>query len=104
MFGDIMGKLREAQEKMESIKRELDDITVKASVENGKVEVEMTGNRRVKRVRIDDDFLLDVDREGLEELLQVAVNQALIKADAVNEREMKKAASGMMPGGIPGMF
>ena len=38
------------------------------------------------------------DKQELEEQLVVALNKAIKEADKVNEEEMKKAASGMLPG------
>jgi nucleoid-associated protein EbfC len=38
------------------------------------------------------------DKEELEEQLIVSINKAIEKADAINESEMKKAASGLLPG------
>ena len=38
------------------------------------------------------------DKDELQEQLVVAINKALAAAEKVNDEEMKKAASGLLPG------
>lgn len=94
---DMMKKLRQAQEEMKQIKARLDTITVEGNAAEGKVSVIATGNRHIKKININDQSLLQ-DREALEKCITDAVNDALRKADSVNETEMKAAAGAMMPG------
>jgi DNA-binding YbaB/EbfC family protein len=102
MFGDMMGKLQEMQQRMEESKKKLDSMTVTAEAGSGAVKVNMTGNRQVKEISISDE-LHKGDKEELEELLTVAMNRALAEAEKLHESEMKDSASGMLPG-LEGMF
>lgn len=102
MFGgmkDMMAKLQEAQAKVEEAKERLNTITVQGSTSNGKVTVTMTGNRKVVDMVIDESL---TDVEEIADLTVVAMNDALAKAEKVNEAEMGAAAKSSMPN-IPGM-
>ena len=98
MFGsDMMGKLQEMKQQMDEIKTRLDTITVEGESGGGAVRVTVTGNRKIKNVEIS-DALRSADKEELEDMLIMALNDGLEKAEKVNEAEMQGAASGMMPG------
>ena len=101
MFGDLMGKIQEAKQQAEEIKTRLDSVYVKGTSGNGKVTIIATGNRAIKEVTIDDS-LLQGDKEELEDLMVLAMNNALENANNVNETEMKSAAQGILPN-IPGL-
>jgi DNA-binding YbaB/EbfC family protein len=97
MFGNMMERLQEMQQKTEDAKRRLDNITVIGEAPAGAVVIEMTGNRKVKNISIAVD-LKEIDKEELEDLLVIATNKALENAENVWESEMKTVASGMLPG------
>jgi len=103
MFGDLSGmmeKLKEAQQKIEETKARLNTVLVDGESGNGKVKVTVTANREVRKIDISDDLLKDSDE--LEDYLVIALNNALEKANEINEAEMAAAAKGGMPD-IPGM-
>ena len=56
----------------------------------------VTGNRRVKEIIIADALL--ADKEQLQDILAVAVNRAIEKADKVSEAEMQALSSQLLPG------
>lgn len=103
MFGDIsgmMGKLKEAQQKVEETKRRLDTVLIDESSNDEKVKITITGNRKIKSISISDDLLSDA--EELEDYLIITLNKAIEKASKINEDELAIAAKSGMPN-IPGM-
>lgn len=96
----MMAKLQEAQAKVEEAKERLNNITVQGRSSNGKVVVIMTGNRKVTDVEIDPSL---EDTDEIADLTVIAVNDALEKAEKVNEAELGAAAKSSMPG-MGGMF
>lgn len=100
MFGDMMGKLKETQQKVEATKKRLDTVSLKESSPEGLVTVVITANRTIKEIQIDKS-LLD-DKEQLEDYLILATNKAIAKATQVNEAELAAVAKEGMPN-IPGM-
>lgn len=101
MFGDLMGKMKEAQAQVEKVKQRLDSITVQGDSANGKVKVVATGNKKIVDVKVADDLLSD--KEELEDYLVIAINNALKSAENVHDSEMQSVARGILPG-MPGLF
>ena len=98
-MGDMMGQLKEAQQKMEETKERLKTITMVEESSNGKVRVTISAAREIKDIHIDDSLLQDT--EELSDNLVLTLNKAIEKANNVNESEMQAAAAGMM--NMPGM-
>ncbi len=101
MFGDMMGKLGEMKKQVEATKARLATITVEGAAGRGMVKVKANGNREIKDIEINPE-LFHADREEVQDLLVLAVNDALSKAKNTEESEMKGAASGILPN-IPGL-
>lgn len=99
MFGDMMGKLQEAQQKMEVIKEKLDTISVVGEAQGVKVTV--NGNKVVTKVDIPQMIIDDGDKEQIEDLLMLALNRGLESADKVSQAEGASAMKGMLPN-MPG--
>lgn len=103
MFGDLMGmmgKLQEAQKKVEETKKRLDTVWVDESSNDGLLKVTVTANRQIKSIQIDSSLLEDT--EQLEDYLIMTLNKALVKANDIHEAEIASAAKNGMPN-IPGM-
>ncbi len=94
-----MGKLQEAQQKMEDVKNKLDTITVVGEAQG--VKVVINGNKVVTNVDIPQMIIDDSDKEQLEDLLLLALNRGLESADKVAQAEGASAMKGMLPN-IPG--
>ena len=103
MFGDMMGmmgKLRETQEKVKATKERLHTVILQEKSANDLVEIEITANRTIKKIAIDDSLLND--KEQLEDYLILTLNKAIEKATELNEAELAAVAKDGMPN-IPGM-
>lgn len=96
-IGDMMGKLQEMKQKAEEIKAALSNTIIKSESAGGDITLEINGNRELKSLRIA-EALQHGDKQQLETYLLQALNKAIKEADKVNEAEMKKAASGLLPG------
>jgi DNA-binding protein YbaB len=99
----MFDKLMQAQQMAEEIKKRLDNISVVAEVEGGKIKISSTANKRITSVSIDPQFLASADAEELEDLLLTAMNKVLEQADNVHQTEMQAATRDMM-GGLGGLF
>lgn len=103
MFGDMMGmmgKLKEAQKKVEATKERLHSVLIDESSKDDKLKVTITANRTIKSITINDDLLQDKDM--LEDYLILTLNKAIEKATNINEAEIAAVAKEGMPK-IPGM-
>ena len=94
----MLKQAQNLQKKMLAEQEEISNSTFTAS--NGLVKVTMKGNKRLEKVEIEktDDFSSD-DVEMLEDMVMVAVNDALSQIDKVTEEKLGKYTSGM-----PGLF
>jgi DNA-binding YbaB/EbfC family protein len=98
MFGkNMMEQLQKMQAGAAESKKKLDEIIVHGESGGNLIHIEMTGNRKLKKLTINTE-LSQIDKGDLEDLLAVALNRAIEAADKVNEQEMANAAKGIIPG------
>lgn len=103
MFGDMMqmmGKLRETQQKVADTKKRLDTVLVNEKSADGLIEVTLNANRTITKIIISDELLSD--KEQLEDYLILTINKAIDKATQINEFELTAVAKDGMPN-IPGL-
>lgn len=96
----MMGKLKEAQQKVEETKKRLDTVLVDEQSNDGLLKVTLTANRKIKSIIVDETLL--EDKEQLEDYLILVLNKAIEKASNINETELAAVAREGMPS-IPGM-
>ena len=96
---EMMGQMKQMQEQLQ---QKMETVRVEASAGGGMVTVQMNGNKKVLRVKIDPQALQGGDVEMLQDLVQAAVNEGTRKVDD----SLKDLLGGMLPGGlkIPGLF
>jgi DNA-binding protein YbaB len=100
---DMLGKLGEMKTKMEEVKKRLDEITVRGEAAKGQIKIDLTANRKVQSIEIDDRFFNIENKAELIDQLEIALSNALEKANNVSESEMKAIGKDMLPN-IPGLF
>jgi DNA-binding protein YbaB len=99
---NMMGKLGEAQERMEALKDKMKDIVIRESEMNDAVVIEITGDRQIKKITTSEEFYTKFSKEEREEILAEAMNNALAKVEATYKEEMNKQMQGIIPN-IPGL-
>ena len=97
----MMGKLQEAQKKIEETKKRLDTIYIDESAVNGAIKVSVTANQEIKSIDIAQEMLHD--KEQLEDYLILTLNKALERATQISEQELAAVAKAGMPN-ISGLF
>ncbi|PUZ28334.1 nucleoid-associated protein, YbaB/EbfC family [Chitinophaga parva] len=104
MFGDLMGKLQEAQQKMADAKARAAATSHTGEAGDGAVKVVVSGSREVQSLEIADRLVNADNKEELEDLLITALNRALKSAETAYDKEMAGVTSGMLGGlNIPGL-
>ena len=94
-----MGKLQEAQQKMEDVKGKLDQIIVVGEAQG--VKVSINANKVVTNIDIPQMILDDGDKDQIEDLLILALNKGLESAENVAKSQGASAMKGILPN-IPG--
>jgi DNA-binding YbaB/EbfC family protein len=97
----LLAQFKKMQAEMQKAQEELANTVVSGSAAGGSVTVEVTCDQRVKRVHIDKDAVDPDDVETLEDLVTVAVNDALGKASEASQKRMASVTGGMR---IPGLM
>jgi len=92
----LMKQAQSLQKDMMKAKDEIDNMTFEG--ESSFVKVEVKGTKEVVKVSIEEEITND-DKEMLEDMLVIALNQAFSKVDKETEKKMGKF-SNMMPGGL----
>lgn len=102
--GNVNSMLKQAQEmqaNMTALQDELVEREYSAVAGGGMVEVTVTGAHRIKSIKLSPDAVDPDDAEMLEDLITVAVNEAMQKADDDSDKEMNAITGGM---NIPGLL
>ena len=97
-------KAQKMQEDMANLQQELDEREYTATSGGGIIEVTVNGKHEIKSLKISPDAVDPDDIEMLEDLITVAVNEAISNATKTAESEMGEITSGLNIPGMPGMF
>ena len=94
---NMIEQIQSMKEKMDETREKLDLVVVEGEAGCGAVKIKMTCNKRVKGIEID-PMLFESDKTEIEDLLIIAFNRALEKANQVHEIEMQNSAKSMIGG------
>lgn len=106
MQRQIMKQMQKMQSKMQTglaeVQKELEEATVEGVAGGGSVKVVVTGQQEIRSVKISKDAVDPEDVEMLEDLVLVAVKDALDKSRAMSADKMGRLTAGLnLP---PGLF
>jgi DNA-binding YbaB/EbfC family protein len=93
--------MRQMQNKLMKIQEDLATQTVDATAGGGVVKAVVTGQQKLVSVEIDPAAIDPDDVEMLQDMIVVAVNDALTKAQELASQQLSSLTGGMK---IPGLF
>ena len=99
--GSMMKRIQQMQEDMERVQAEVEASSYSASAGGGAVEAVVNGKHEVQSIRIDPDVVDSDDVEMLQDMLIVAVNEAIRKATEAMDKGIESAKGGLS---IPGLM
>ena len=91
----MMGKVKEMQEKMQTMQAELENIEVEGVSGAGMVTVTLSGKGVMKKLAIDPSLITPDDVEMLEDLIMAAHNDAKAKSEAAMAEKTQELTAGM---------
>ena len=97
----MMQQLKKMQQEMARVQEELANTVVEGSAAGGAVTAGVNGEFRVTKIAIKPEAVDPADIETLEDLVVVALNDAIAKVKALSESKMGKLTGGMR---IPGLM
>ncbi len=98
----MMGKVKEAQQKLKEAQDNLVNITAEGDAGAGMVKATVNGKKQVIAVDFDESLLNKDDKNMLQDLTVAAINKAIENIEPKVADAMQDATSGMMPN-MPGM-
>jgi DNA-binding YbaB/EbfC family protein len=99
MPGINMKMVQQMQNRMMKIQEELAETTIEGTAGGGVVTVHVNGQKEFQDIKIDPSAVDPDDVEMLEDLIAVAVKDAMTKAQALSEDKLGALTGGMK---IPG--
>ncbi len=100
-MSNVVKQAQKMQEEMERVQSELEDKTVEATAGGGMVTVVANGKKEILSLKINPEAVDPEDTETLEDLVMVAVNDAIKQADEMMAEGMSAVTGGLS---IPGLF
>ena len=105
--GNMNQMLKQAQKMqadMAALQEDLENREYTATSGGGMVEVTVDGKHLIKSIKINPDAVDPDDAEMLEDLITVAINEAIANATKTSEEEMGAITGGLNIPGMPGLF
>ena len=98
-MNNMMKQVQKMQKQMEEQQKALEEAEFSATAGGGAVAVTVSGKKVLTKVTLDPDAVDPDDVEMLEDLIMVAVNDAMKQVDEANSSSMARMTGGM--GGVP---
>ena len=105
--GGGMGNMQKQMQQMQAVQRmmeekqaEIEQMETSASSGGGAVSVTVTGKKEIKAIELKPEVVDPDDIEMLQDLIMVAVNEAMRQMEEISQKEMGSLTAGL---GIPGL-
>ena len=91
----LMKQAQKMQSYMTKAQRELEKTLFEFDSAGGAIHLSIYGNRKIEKIEIDRDAIDPDDKEMLEDMIKLAINEAIERIDEENEKIQAKLTSGM---------
>ena len=98
---NVMKQAQMMQERMQQVQEEVEKKTVEATAGGGVITVIANGKKEIESIKIKPEAVDPDDVETLEDLIMVAVNDAMKQAEDMMAEGMSEITGGL---NIPGLF
>ena len=99
---DMLKQVQKMQEDMANLQAELDEREYTATSGGGMITVTVNGKHEITELKINPDAIDPDEPEMLEDLITVAINEAIATATKTSEDEMGAITGGLNIPGMPG--
>lgn len=100
-YGDLMKQAKVMQKQLETVQEELKNMVFESSSGGGAVLVKVNGDQLLLEIKINKEIVDSDDIEMLEDMVMVAVNDAIKKSKDEYKNKMGSLTGGM---NMPGLF
>ena len=102
--GDMLKQVQQMQDDMANLQADLEEREYTATSGGGMVSVTINGKHEITELKINPDAIDPEEPEMLEDLITVAINEAIATATKTSEEEMGAITGGLNIPGMPGLF
>lgn len=99
---DMLKQVQQMQDNMANLQADLDEREYTATSGGGMISVTVNGKHEIKELKINPDAIDPEEPEMLEDLITVAINEAIATATKTSEEEMGALTGGLNIPGMPG--
>jgi DNA-binding YbaB/EbfC family protein len=99
-YKEMMKQAKIMQKRMQEVKDELKNMEFEASAGGGAVKVKVNGEQEVLEIKIDKEMAEESDMEMLEDMVLVAINDAMNQSKEESKAKLSAITGGM---NIPGL-
>lgn len=92
-------EIKELEKKLAQVQKDLAETKLEVSSGGGAVKIVINGEQRIERVKLSPEAVEDI--EVLEDLLVVAINEAISKSQELAQKKIQELTGGLK---IPGLF
>ena len=103
-MNQMLKQAQKMQEDMANLQADLEQREYTATSGGGMIEVTVDGKHLIKNIKISPDAIDPDDSEMLEDLITVAVNEAIATATKTADEEMGSITAGLNIPGMGGLF
>jgi len=100
MGGGMLGQIQKLQQDMAKAQEALAEETLEVTAGGGAIMIVVTGNQRIKSIKLQPDVVDPTDVEMLQDLLVAAVNEAIERSQTHAAQKLQGLTGGL---GIPGL-
>ncbi len=97
----LMRQAQSMQKQMAKKQKEVEEKEFIVSSNGGAIQITIKGDKKVLKIEIDEDLIDVENKEMLQEMLMIAINEAIKKVEDAMAQAMNGATGGM---NIPGFF
>lgn len=101
---DMLKQVQQMQDDMANLQADLDEREYTATSGGGMISVTVNGKHEIKELKINPDAIDPEEPEMLEDLITVAINEAIANAIKTSEEEMGALTGGLNIPGMGGLF
>jgi hypothetical protein len=98
--GGMLGQIQKLQQDMIKAQEQLGNETIEVSAGGGAISIVISGQQRVKSIKLQPEVVDPNDIEMLQDLLVAAVNEAIERSQAYAAEKLQGLTGGL---GIPGL-
>jgi DNA-binding YbaB/EbfC family protein len=100
MGGGMLGQIQKLQQEMVKAQEALADETLEVTAGGGAITIVVTGQQRIKSIKLQPEVVDPNDLEMLQDLLVAAVNEAIERSQAHAAQKLQGLTGGL---GLPGL-